>query len=150
MNVLVSGATGLVGSALVSSLRARGHTVRRLVRDGGDEHDVSWHPDRGEIDAGRLAGFDAVVHLAGESIAEGRWSAEKKSRIRESRIRGTRLLAESLARLPAPPKVLSCASAIGFYGDRGDAWLDEQSPLGAGFLADVCREWEAAARPAAD
>jgi uncharacterized protein (TIGR01777 family) len=150
MNVLVSGATGMIGSALVASLRAHGHTVRRLVRDGGDEHDVAWRPERGEIDAARLAGFDAVVHLAGESIGEGRWTAEKKARIRDSRNRGTRLLAESLARLPAPPKTLACASAVGFYGDRGDEWLDEQSPLGAGFLAEVCREWEASARPAVE
>ena len=150
MNVLVSGATGLIGSALVPFLRARGHDVRRLVRDGGDEQDVAWRPDRGEIDRSRLAGLDAVVHLAGESIAEGRWNAEKKARIRDSRKVGTRLLAEAIAALPSPPRTLVSASAIGFYGDRGDEPLDEQSPLGAGFLADVCREWEGATRPAVE
>jgi len=148
MDVLVTGASGMVGSALVAALAAKGRKVRRLVRDGGDEHDVSWRPDRGEIERERLSGLGAVVHLAGEPIGRGRWTAEKKARIRDSRVRGTRLLCEALAGLPAPPAVLACASAIGFYGSRGDEPLDEESPIGSGFLADVCREWEAAARPA--
>jgi hypothetical protein len=150
MKVLVSGSSGLVGSALVPFLAAGGHAVRRLVREGGEEHDVSWRPEQGEIDAARLEGFDAVVHLAGESIARGRWSAEKKARIRDSRVRGTRLLCEALARRAAPPKVLVSASAIGFYGSRGDLWLEEESSLGSGFLAEVCRQWEQATREAVE
>lgn len=148
MNILVSGASGLIGSALVPALAARGHQVRRLVRDDAGEDDVLWRPERGEIDGARLAGFDAVVHLAGENIADGRWTAEKKRRIVESRCKGTRLLCEALARLPAPPKTLACASAVGFYGSRADEWLDEESAVGSGFLAEGCREWEAATRPA--
>jgi uncharacterized protein (TIGR01777 family) len=124
--------------------------VRRLVREGGGEKDLSWRPDRGEIEERRLDGLDAVVHLAGESIAEGRWTAEKKARIRDSRVKGTRLLCEALARQPAPPKTLVSASAIGFYGSRGDEPLDEESPIGPGFLAEVCREWEAATRAAVE
>jgi len=150
MNVIVSGSSGLVGSALLPFLTAGGHTVRRLVRDGGDASDLAWRPDRGELDGRGFAGCDAVVHLAGDSIADGRWTAAKKQRIRDSRVHGTRLLADTLAKLPSPPKTLIVASAIGWYGDRGDEWLDERSRLGAGFLADVCREWEAAAQPAVE
>jgi uncharacterized protein (TIGR01777 family) len=151
MNVLVSGSSGLVGSALVSSLKEKGHAVRRLVREGGDEHDVSWRPERGEVEARRLADLDAVVHLAGESIASGRWTALKKAAIRDSRVVGTRLLCDALARQAKPPKVVVSASAVGFYGaDRGEEWLDESSSVGHGFLADVCREWESATRPAID
>lgn len=150
MNVVVSGSRGLVGSALVPFLTAGGHVVRGLVREGGNATDLAWRPDRGELDGRGFDGVDAVVHLAGESVAEGRWNAAKKERIRSSRVGGTRLLAETLAKQAVPPKVLICASAVGYYGDRGDALLDESSPLGAGFLADVCREWEGAARPAAE
>lgn len=150
MNVVVSGSSGLVGSALVPFLTAGGHAVRRLVRDGGAASDIGWRPERGEFDARPLDGVDAVIHLAGDSIADGRWNAAKKQRIRDSRVVGTQLLARGLAGLAKKPKVLVCASAIGFYGTRGDEWLDEQSPLGSGFLADVCREWEAAAQPAVD
>jgi len=150
MNVIVSGSSGLVGAALLPFLAESGHTVRRLLREGGDATDLAWRPDRGELDGRGFAGCDAVVHLAGDPIAGGRWTAAKKQRIRDSRVKGTHLLAETLARVPAPPKTLLVASAIGWYGDRGDEWLDERSHLGAGFLADVCREWEAAARPAAD
>lgn len=150
MRLVVSGSSGLVGRALVPFLQAGGHTVRRLVRDGGAVDDLAWRPDRGEIDGRGFAGVDAVVHLAGESIAQARWSAERKALLRDSRVIGTRLLAATLAQRPDPPKVLICASAIGFYGDRGDEWLTETSALGPGFLADVCREWEAAAHPAID
>ena len=150
MNVIVSGSSGLVGSALVPFLTAGGHSVRRLVREGGDATDLAWRPDRGELDGRGFAGCDAVVHLAGDPIADGRWTAATKERLRDSRVKGTRLLAETLAKLPNPPKTLIVASAVGWYGDRGDEWLDERSRLGAGFLADVCREWEAAARPAAE
>jgi hypothetical protein len=150
MRVLVSGSSGLVGSALIPSLTAAGHDVVRLVRSKSanpSKELVSWDPTRNQIDAGGLGGIDAVVHLAGESIASGRWNSERKARIRDSRVIGTRLLAESLAKLPTPPKVFACASAIGFYGDRGEEILSESSTPGTGFLPDVCREWEAACQP---
>jgi hypothetical protein len=120
--------------------------VRALPTAGGD---IPWDPAAGRLDPARLEGLDAVVHLAGENIA-GRWTAAKKARIRSSRVEGTRLLAEALAGLKRPPKTLLCASAIGYYGDRGAELLREESPAGTGFLAEVCREWEAAARPAAE
>ncbi|MBL9083232.1 MAG: TIGR01777 family oxidoreductase, partial [Planctomycetales bacterium] len=109
---------------------------------------IRWDPDAGEIDPSALEGFDAVVHLAGENIAGGRWNEERKRRILESRTKGTSLLAGALAKLKNPPKVFACASAIGFYGNRGDETLDERSPAGEGYLADVCKQWEAAAEPA--
>ncbi|HEV2094507.1 MAG TPA: TIGR01777 family oxidoreductase [Rubrobacter sp.] len=147
MNVLISGATGLIGSALVPELEADGHTVTRLSRSQAGANIVRWDPSAGTID-GDLGGTEAVVHLAGESIAQGRWNPDKKRRILDSRVRGTRLLAESIAALPAPPKVMVSASAVGYYGDRGDEVLTEESAPGADFLARVCREWEAAAEPA--
>jgi hypothetical protein len=151
MKILVTGASGLVGSALVPFLVSKGHEVVRLVRSepkpGATE--IRWNPERGVDDTARLEGLDAVVHLAGENISEGRWTDEKKTRIRESRVKGTRVLAEALAQLAAPPKVLVSASAIGFYGSRGDEVLTEQSASGDDFLAEVCREWELATRPAA-
>jgi uncharacterized protein (TIGR01777 family) len=149
LNVLVSGSTGLIGSALISTLANEGHRVIRLTRSGsvGDHGTVRWDPSAGEIDADRLEGIDAVVHLAGESV-EGRWTSAKKARIRNSRVRGTRLLAETLARLPVPPGVMVSASAAGYYGDRGDELLREESAPGSNFLARTCQEWEAAADPA--
>lgn len=149
MNVLVSGSHGLVGSALVSELVADGIVVRRLVRgERAGEGEVAWDPDGGHVDEGGLGGIDAVVHLAGENIAARRWSSAQKSRIRDSRVRGTRRLAEAVSRLAAPPGVMICASAIGYYGDRGAELLDESSEGGSGFLAEVCRDWERAAEPA--
>jgi len=150
MNILVSGASGLIGSALVPFLEARAHRVIRLSRAtaGADGPAASWDPAASQIDLNTAGPLDAVVHLAGETIGE-RWSAAKKVRIRESRVRGTRLLSEGLASLSRPPKTLVCASATGYYGHRGDEWLDEQSDAGSGFLAGVCREWEAATEPAA-
>lgn len=149
MRILVSGSTGLVGSDLVSTLKTAGSSVVRLVRRAGAPGEtVSWDPAAGKLDAADLEGFDAVVHLAGESIAAARWSAAQKAKIRDSRVVGTRLLCETLARLSAPPKVLVSASAIGLYGDRGTEVLDEKSAPGKGFLADVCREWEAATQAA--
>jgi uncharacterized protein (TIGR01777 family) len=147
MNVLVSGGTGFIGEALVPELDARGHRVRRLSREPRSEGDIRWDPEAGMIE-GDLAGTDAVIHLAGESIAEGRWSPEKKRRILESRRKGTRLLAEKIAGLPEPPSVMISASAIGYYGDRGNELLTEESEPGTLFLSEVCQEWEAAAEPA--
>jgi len=149
MTVLISGSTGLIGSALAESLAAQGHRVGALVRPprrpGVD--DVSWDPAAGQIDAAAIEGFDAVVHLAGESI-EGRWTADKRRRILASRVESTSLLAGALAGLDRRPAVLACASAVGFYGDRGEEPLSEDSPCGEGFLPEVCRQWEAAAEPA--
>ena len=147
-HVLVSGASGLVGRALVPFLTTGGHTVTRLVRSAPRAGEVRWDPAGGALEAAALPAVDAIVHLAGDNLAEGRWTAEKKRRILESRVRGTRLVAEAAAALPRPPRVLVCASAIGFYGDRGTEVLDETSAPGSGFLADVCRQWEAAAEPA--
>ncbi|HWP35888.1 MAG TPA: TIGR01777 family oxidoreductase [Thermodesulfobacteriota bacterium] len=152
MRVLVSGSTGFIGSALVPVLEARGDTVVRLVRrpPRPGEAAVAWDPQAGRLDPAGLEGFDAVVHLAGENVAAGRWTAERKRRIRDSRVEGTRLLCEGLARLTRPPQVLVAASAIGYYGDRGAEWLTEESPPGTGFLAEVARAWEGATEPAAD
>ncbi len=148
LKIAVAGATGLVGSALVPFLTTGGHQVARIVRTHTAGADVVWDPAAGMIDAGRLEGLDAVVHLAGENIAGRRWNAEQKERIRDSRVRGTRLLCESLARLRQPPRVLVSASAIGFYGNRGDEEMTEASAGGSGFLPEVCKEWEAATEPA--
>jgi len=147
MEVLISGATGLIGSALFPELEAKGHTVRRLTRHPRQEGDIRWDIDAGTVD-GDLSGIDTVVHLAGESIAEGRWTEEKKRRILESRRKGTRLLAEKVAGLDEPPSVMVSVSATGYYGDRGNELLTEESESGDLFLSEVCREWEAAADPA--
>ena len=151
MNVLVSGSSGLLGSALISELHSRGHRAVRLVRGEGYSGDaVSWDPSSGIIDADALQRLrcDAAVHLAGESIFGLRWTAAKKQRILESRIEGTRLLAQTLAGLPEPPRVMVSASASGYYGSRGSEVLTEDSGPGEMFLSRVCREWEAAAQPA--
>jgi uncharacterized protein (TIGR01777 family) len=150
MQLLVTGSHGMVGSALVPLLTRANHSVRRLVRSGGDAGDANWRPDRGELDARAFDGVDAVVHLAGASIGDFRWSAARKAAIVDSRAVATRLLAERIAQAATPPKALLCASAVGFYGDCGERWLDEGAPIGSGFLAEVCREWEAATRPALD
>ncbi|HSP97527.1 MAG TPA: TIGR01777 family oxidoreductase [Candidatus Dormibacteraeota bacterium] len=149
MKILVTGASGLIGSTLVPFLTTGGHQVIRLSRGRKRPGTATWDPDKGTIDRAALEGLDAVVHLAGENISEGRWTAEKKARIHDSRVNGTRLLCETLAALKQPPVVLVAASAIGFYGDRGRDVVDEDSAPGAGFLADVCKEWEAATAPAA-
>ena len=148
MDVAVTGASGLIGSALARALEADGHRVLRVVRpssaaSGGDT--VTWSPADGTIDRAGLEGIDAVVHLAGENIAEGRLSDAKRARLRDQRVGATGRLLASLARLPAPPRVVVSAAAIGFYGHRGEDVLDESSAVGAGFLAARCADWEQAA-----
>jgi uncharacterized protein len=151
MKILVTGSSGLIGSALVPVLSAGSHQVTRLARPktrpGADQ--VVWDPDAGRLDPATVDGFDAVVHLAGENIASRRWTIEQKRRLHQSRVKSTRLLAETLAQLSHPPRTLVCASAIGYYGDRGDELLSEESPPGSGFLPGICREWEEAADLAA-
>ena len=149
MGVLLSGSSGLIGSALVRRLEAGGHRVARLVRSREATGDGAhfWDPDNGVLDDAALREADAVVHLAGETVA-GRWSDEKKRRIRDSRIKGTRLLSEAIASMEDRPQIFVCASAVGIYGDRGDEELTEDSARGTGFLADVVVEWEAATKPA--
>jgi len=177
MRILVSGASGLIGSALSSRLAAAGHAVVSLRRGAssgtGDAQTVYWDPEGDQLDPAKLLGYDAVVHLAGENIAKGRWTAEKKHRIRRSRVHSTQLLSTALAELArssgsatggpsaatvaaehasppaAVPRCFLSASAVGIYGDRGDEVLDEDSPPGQGFLAEVCQQWEAATAPAA-
>ena len=149
MHIAVSGSHGLVGSALLPRLQNAGQKVTRIVRGSAAEDEISWNPTEGRFEPSALQGVDAAVHLAGENIASGRWTAEKKRRIRASRVDGTRLVCEAIASLETPPKTLVSASAVGFYGDRGDALLDESAVPGSGFLADVARDWEAATEPAA-
>ena len=146
--VLVSGVSGPIGTALLPSLDTRGYEVVRLVRGPAAGAQISWEPAK-PLEPESVSGFDAVIHLAGESIV-GRWSAAKKARIRDSRVLGTRHLALALAQAKEKPQVFICSSAIGYYGNRGDEVLREDSKPGAGFLADVCREWEAATKPAID
>ena len=145
MKILISGSHGLVGTALIKALETDGHEIFRLVRYAPrSEAEVEWSPDRYSIALAMIEGFDAVVNLAGESIAEGRWTDEKKRRIRESRVKGTKLLGDALANLTSRPKTFICASAIGYYGNRGDESLTESSAPGDDFLAEVCVEWEKA------
>ena len=147
--VAISGAGGLVGSALSAMLTTGGHRVLRLVRGGdGAPDEAAWDPGRGLLEPQKLEGIDAVVHLAGENIAGGRWTAARRERIRRSRVEGTRALVASLAGLDRPPGVFLCASAIGFYGHRPEETLDETGAPGDGFLAEVCRAWEEEARRA--
>jgi len=149
MNILVSGASGLVGSSLIPALESARHSVRRLVRQRPEagSPDIYWDP-MGQFDpVGGIEGFDAVVHLAGESVV-GRWSRNKKARILNSRKQGTMTLASAAARSQQPPKVVVSASAVGYYGNRGDDMLTEESTAGSDFLADVARQWEAALAPA--
>ena len=151
MNILVSGSTGLVGTALIPALTAAGHEVIRLVRSKSrtpSKEIIGWDPAASYIDAAGLERLDAIVHLAGEPIASGRWNSAKKARIRDSRVQGTRLLCEALSHVSRPPATLICASAIGYYGDRADEVLTESSSSGNGFLAEVCRDWEAACEAA--
>jgi len=146
--VLVSGASGLIGQAVVAALSTERCRISRLVRSQAQAGDVRWDPSQ-PLSSTSVSGFDAVIHLAGESIV-GRWTDAKKKRIRESRVLGTRNLTEALAKAPQRPSVLVCASAVGYYGSRGDEVLTEGSSSGNDFLSEVCREWEAAAKPAID
>jgi len=160
MHILVTGSAGLIGTALVERLVTDGHTVTRLIRPGpgaapapAGVTDVAWDPARGSVDAAALAAgpaLDGVVHLAGAGVGDKRWSPARRQVILGSRTGPTGLLVATLAGLPVPPPVLVSASAVGYYGDRGEDVLDEGSPAGTGFLADVCVAWEAAASPAAD
>jgi uncharacterized protein len=147
--ILVSGVSGPIGTALLPSLKIRGYEVTRLVRGStAGDGQVPWDPAR-PIPPEVVSGFDAVIHLAGESIV-GRWTADKKLKIRDSRVVGTANLARALAQAKNKPQVFICSSAVGVYGDRGDEVLNEESAPGQGFLPDVCREWEAATQPAID
>ncbi|MBB1246393.1 TIGR01777 family protein [Streptomyces durbertensis] len=149
MRIAITGSSGLIGSALLRSLRQDGHEVVRLVRrpaGAGDE--VEWDPRAGRVDTAGLVGCEAVFHLAGAGVGDSRWTESYRREIRESRVRGTAALAEALASLDAPPATLVCGSAVGYYGDTGDRAVDEADPPGDGFLAEVCVAWEAAAAPA--
>ncbi|MEX1177661.1 MAG: TIGR01777 family oxidoreductase [Nitriliruptor sp.] len=152
MRVAVTGSSGLIGEALVASLEADGHRVHRVTRStrSAGPDDVVWDPMGGRVDTSRLEGTDAVVHLAGEPIGDRRWSDEVKRAIHDSRSVGTRTLAEALAGLRQPPRVLVSGSAVGYYGDRGDEVLTETSSPGHDFMARVTVDWEVAATPAAD
>jgi uncharacterized protein (TIGR01777 family) len=155
VKVIITGATGLIGKALMRALLPEGHELTLLVRrrpesPAGGVTEARWDPEAGTIEAPALEGHDAAVHLAGEPVAEGRWTDEKKRRIRESRVKGTALLARTLAGLSRKPSVLVSASAVGYYGDRAAEVLTEESAPGGDFLSGVCREWEEAARPASE
>lgn len=149
LKVALSGSSGLIGRALTAFLTTGGHQVIPLVRHRPTPAGaIFWDPARGELDAGELAWCDAVVHLAGENIAAARWTPAVKERLRASRVAGTRLIAETLAQMPGPPRTLIAASAVGYYGNRGEEEVDETAPPGEGFLAQVCRQWEDACEPA--
>ncbi len=151
MRILLSGASGFIGSALRRVLEQEGHEVSALSRSApADSSAVQWDPDSGELDPVALEGWDAVVHLAGEGIGDRRWNEAHKRRVRDSRIKGTTLLSRTLAKLDMPPAVLLSASAIGYYGDRGDEALTENAPAGGGFLAGVVQAWEESTAPARD
>lgn len=151
LTILITGASGLIGTRLTQALEAAGHTVLAAVRrTPKSDREIRWDPKRGEIDRTKLDGIDAVVHLAGANIAGKRWTEAYKKQIRDSRVDGTHLISETIAGLERKPRVFACSSAIGYYGDRGAAELDESSSPGEGFLPDVCIEWESACQPARD
>ncbi len=152
MEIAISGSTGLVGSELVKTLKARGHKVRRLVRSENEmgADNILWDPRQGIRDLFRLEGIDAFVNLSGENIGSGRWTGRRKKELYQSRVESTRLLVDRIGRLQKKPSVFVSASAIGYYGDRGDVILDEKSSPGEGFLAELCQAWESEARRAKD
>ena len=150
--VAISGASGMVGAALAAVLSDSGHrtlSIARKVSDS-DKHNILWDPASGLKNPSQLTGVDTIVHLAGENIAAGRWTTALKDRIRRSRVEGTRSLVKSIATLSQRPKTLVCASAVGYYGDRGDTVLDENAAAGTGFLAEVCCDWEHEAQAAVE
>ena len=150
MKILISGASGLIGSALKTALSARGDRVLSLTRrNARNDSEITWDPSSNTLDPARLTNIDGVIHLAGENIASRRWTSAQKARIRDSRVQGTALLAQTLATISPPPKVFISASAIGYYGNRDDEILTEESQPGSGFLPDVSIAWENAAKPAA-
>ena len=146
MKILITGSSGMIGAALSVHLKSLGHEIFSLSRQKSDHsiNQFNWVPEAGLIDSEGLEGLDAAVHLAGENLANGRWTEEKKARIRRSRVKGTKFFCEFISKLKHPPKVVVGASAIGYYGDRGDEILDESAKIGEGFLANVCEEWEVA------
>jgi uncharacterized protein len=150
MKVLITGSSGFIGQSLMRALKDTGHEPLAMVRRrfAGGPGEILWDPASRHIDLKAMEGIDAVVHLAGENIAGGRWTEERKRKIRESRVAGTTLLATAISNLAQPPKVFLCASAIGYYGNRAEEIVTEDSLAGQGFLAEVCREWEDAARTA--
>ena len=151
MKVLITGSTGLIGRALAHALEGRGDTVIPVTRSpSAPGPSVRWNPQRGQLDPDDVVGSDAVVHLAGEGIGDKRWSETHKARVLDSRVRGTTLLAETIAGLDRPPSVMVSASAVGFYGDRGDEILTERSGGGDDFLSSVCRLWEKSTLPASE
>ena len=153
MKILITGASGLVATHLIPTLKAKGHEIFEVSRkQAKNPNEIQWDAEKGfaESEQAKLENLDAVVHLAGENVGEGNWTDEKKRRIRESRIVGTRTLVDALGRTKNPPKIFVSASATGFYGNRGDEILTEESTAGEGFLADLCREWEAKSEKARD
>ncbi len=151
MKILIAGSSGLIGNGLVPFLKQAGYAVKRLVRKKTDlaSDEISWDPQNGVIKDSDIENFDAIINLAGESISSGRWTDKRKKGILESRIHATRTLTNAILRIKQPPQVFINASAVGFYGSRGDSMLTEESSNGTGFLAHVCEEWEAAALPIA-
>ncbi len=147
MKVAVTGSSGLIGSSLVSFLSEKNVTVIKILRENPKDNDISWRPEDGDWDSAFAGGIDGIVHLAGENVASGRWTRVKKEKIRNSRIEGTKRLCEHILKLPTPPSVFVCASAIGYYGNRGMEFLNEISSRGSGFLPDVCLGWEEATEP---
>jgi uncharacterized protein (TIGR01777 family) len=150
MKILVTGSSGLVGSDLVPYLKKEGHEIKKLVRSAIVTEDgaICWDPQHCEVNPDDFEGYDVLINLAGENIASGRWTPEKKRKIKDSRVLGTHIICELLARLKDPPKLVINASAVGFYGNRDDELLHEGSSPGTGFLSEVCQEWEAATEPA--
>lgn len=149
MKILIAGASGLVGTSLIPFLRKSGHEVKKLVRKEKDlaPDELSWNPDKEITTDFEKEHFDAIINLAGENISSGRWTEKKKKNILDSRIKATRTLKNAIMAMKQPPKVFINASAVGYYGSRGDTMLTEESPNGTGFLAHVCEEWENAAKP---
>jgi hypothetical protein len=147
LKVAITGSSGLIGSSLISFLSGKSVTVSKILRENPEDDDISWKPEDGDWSSAFLGGVDGIVHLAGENIASGKWTKKKKGKIRNSRIEGTKRLCDHILKLLTPPSVLICASAIGYYGNRGVEFLNEGSSRGSGFLPDVCLGWEEATEP---